>query len=100
MSHVRPLITLDNKDEIEFYAKEIVEKGLSVRDVEKLMRLDKEPVVRSKKPKVDAHLVDVERSVSTRLSTKVKINPKNIQISYSDTDDLNRLLEIMGLLED
>lgn len=100
MSHVRPLITLDSEEEIEYYANEIVEKGLSVRAVEKLMRADKEPTVRTEKTEVDPQLVDVERNIATRLSTKVKINPKNIQISYSDVDDLNRILSVMGLLED
>ncbi|NLC55061.1 MAG: ParB/RepB/Spo0J family partition protein [Erysipelothrix sp.] len=100
MSHVRPLITLEDKDEIEYYAKEIVEKGLSVRAVESLMRADKEPAQRQEKPRLDPQLLDVERGIATRLSTKVKINPKNIQISYNDISDLNRILGEMGLLED
>ena len=99
MSHVRPLITLEDDDEIEYYANEIVEKGLSVRAVEQLMRKDKEPVVRKEEPQVDPQLADVEKSIASKLSTKVKLNPKNIQISYSDVNDLNRILETLGLLE-
>lgn len=99
MSHVRPLITLDDVDEIEYYANEIVEKGLSVREVESMMRKDKEPVVRKDEPDIDPQLLDVERNIASQLSTRVKVNPKNIQISYSDVGDLNRILEILGLLE-
>ncbi len=100
MSHVRPLITLDDVEEIKYYANEIVEKGLSVREVETLMRKDKEPVVRVDTPKADPQLNDVEKSIASRLGTKVKVNPKNIQISYSGVDDLNRILQELGLLED
>lgn len=99
MSHVRPLITLDDVDEIEYYANEIIEKGLSVREVENMMRKDKEPVVRKDEPDIDPQLLDVERNIASQLSTRVKVNPKNIQISYSDVGDLNRILEILGLLE-
>ena len=100
MSHVRPLITLEDVDEIEYYANEIVEKNLSVREVETLMRKDKEPPVRRDEDVVDPQLLDVERSISSKLATKVKVNPKNIQISYSGVDDLNRILEALGLIEE
>lgn len=99
MSHVRPLITLESDEEIEYYAKEIVDKGLSVRSVEKLMREDKEQPDRDHKKETSPEIVDLEQNISTKLSTKVKINPKNIQISYSDVSDLNRILLELGLIE-
>ena len=64
------------------------------------MRKDKEPVVRKETPKIDPQLLDVQKNIASKLATKVKVNPKNIQISYSGVDDLNRILEALGLIEE
>lgn len=100
MGHVRPLITLDSEDEIIYYANEIIDKNLSVRAVEKLMREDregssKEEVIK----KVDPQLKSVERSIENKLSTKVTLSDKKLTISFTDTSDLNRILEILDLIE-
>lgn len=100
MGHVRPLITLESDDEIIFYAKEIIERELTVREVEELMRKDKEPVVRKEPPKIDPQLLDVQKNIASKLATKVKVNKNNIQISYGDIDDLNRILQMLNLIED
>lgn len=42
---------------------------------------------------------DVAHKMETRLQTKVAITPSQIKISYSGTDDLNRVLELLGMLE-
>ncbi len=42
---------------------------------------------------------DVAQKMETRLQTKVAITPSQIKISYSGTDDLNRVLELLGMLE-
>ena len=100
MGHVRPLITLDNEEEIIYYAEEIVNKNLSVRAVEKLMREDKEGSTKEETiKKIDPQLKDVEQSIQTKLSTKVTISDKKIVINYSDFSDLNRILEILDLLD-
>ncbi len=99
MGHVRPLITLDSEEEIIYYAEEIVNKNLSVRAVEKMMREDKEGVKEETIKKVDPQLKDVERSIEHKLSTKVTLSDKKIVINYSDFSDLNRILEILDLLD-
>lgn len=101
MSHVRPLITLEDKDLIEYYAEEIIDKGLSVREVESLIREEKNPTA-SVKPKVkesDPQLESIEDLIESKLQTKVVIDEHNIRISYTNTKDLNRILEILDLLE-
>ena len=35
-----------------------------------------------------------------KFRTKVKVEEKTITLKYSDTEDLNRILEIMGVIED
>ncbi len=35
-----------------------------------------------------------------KLQTKVKVEGKSITISYQDTKDLNRILELIGCIEE
>lgn len=99
MGHVRPLITLDNADEIIYYAEEIIDKNLSVRAVEKLMREDKEDVKEKEVKVLDPQLKDVERSIESKLSTKVTLSDKKLTINYANYSDLNRILMILDLLD-
>ena len=43
---------------------------------------------------------DVKDRLQRKYSTKVEIKNKTISIRYTDTKDLNRILEIMGVIED
>lgn len=100
MGHVRPLITLDTEEEIIYYAEEIVDKNLSVRAVEKLMREDKSEPTEKPIVKVDPQLKDVERNIERKLATKVTLSDKKIVINYANYSDLNRILEILDLIEE
>lgn len=101
MGHVRPLITLEDEGLAYDIATRIVDEGLSVRAVEKLV---KEAKNQPKKPKVqkvkDHNLVYVEEIMQNKLQTKVKVETHTIAISYTDTKDLNRILEILGCIEE
>ncbi|NLC34311.1 MAG: ParB/RepB/Spo0J family partition protein [Erysipelothrix sp.] len=99
MGHVRPLITLNDEAEIKYYADEIVAKNLSVRAIEQLMRKDKEGKPEPNEKTKDPQLLAVAQAVTSKLGTKVVINDKKIIINYTDTRDLNRILEILDLLE-
>ena len=95
MGHVRALLGLGSQEDMESVAKEIIQKGLSVRAVEKLVKELKEP-----KKEVNIHYNAVAESVQSKLQTKVKITDKQISISFDNDDDLNRILEMLGLLEE
>lgn len=102
MGHVRPLLALKDEDEI-FEAAEYVQKNkMSVRDVEKYVK--DLGAVREKKKKEtkekDPLIADIEHRMSEKLSTKVDITGKSVNICYSSTEDLNRILEIIGMLEE
>lgn len=99
MGHVRPLITLKSDEEIIYYANEIVDKNLSVRAVENLMRKDKEEKPKEVQ-KVDYQLLDVEKSIESKLQTKVTLSDKRLVINYSSVSDLNRILQILNLIEE
>lgn len=57
---------------------------------------------RKNKPKVEKpkEYVYVEGLLRKKYRTKIKVDDKSITIRYTDTDDLNRLLELMGVIEE
>lgn len=99
MGHVRPLITLEEDAEIEEIAKRIVKENLSVRAVEQLIKERNQP----KKPEVEKIKKDyryVTDLLQTKLQSKVKVDDGKIVIAFSDDEDLNRILEALGCLEE
>lgn len=98
--HVRPLITLEDEGLAYDIAMRIVDEGLSVRAVEKIVRDAKEPKPAKKEKVKDHNLIYVEDIMQKKLQTKVKVEGKSITISYQDTKDLNRILELIGCIEE
>ena len=101
MSHVRPLLGLKNEDQMYDAAMEVMHKKMSVREVEQNVRDinqngKKDPVVKQKDPMI----ANLENQMKKRLGTDVEVKKKKIEIHYSDTDDLNRILELIGCLEE
>ena len=101
MSHVRPLLGLKNEDQMYDAAMEVMHKKMSVREVEQYVRDinqngKKDPVVKQKDPMI----ANLENQMKKRLGTDVEVKKKKIEIHYSDTDDLNRILELIGCLEE
>lgn len=99
MGHVRALLTL-NKEDILKVAKKAVKEGLSVRSVEALVKDIKEPKETKKEDKSKSIYDYPQRLMSDKLGTKVTITNKNISIHFENDDDLNRILELLNMLED
>lgn len=101
MGHARALITLDKEKAIEI-AKRVIDENLSVRDVENIVKGLELQQARKNKPKVEKpkEYVYVEGLLRKKYRTKVKVDDKTITIKYTDTSDLNRLLELMGVIEE
>ncbi len=97
---VRPLITVDTED-AEAMAERIAKEGMSAREIEKMVRDYRNPKTRvPKTPFVpDSATLEVEKKLQHKLQTKVKITGNSINISYGDTADLNRILELLGYFE-
>ncbi len=96
--HVRPLITLDSAKAIEI-ANKAVEENLSVRAVENLVNFTELTKEKKTKKKTDPFVRSVKKKLEEKYGTRVKITDNSINISYLDTDDLNRILEIMDCLD-
>ena len=101
MSHVRPLLGLKNEDQMYDVAMEILRKKMSVREVEQYVRkLNEEGKPEKPVKEKDPMIRDLETRMKSRLGTEVEVRKKKIEISYSDVDDLNRILELIGCLDE
>lgn len=94
MGQVKPLINHEDQAIVERLALEIVDKNLSSRDVERLMKEKKQ-----KTTKTNTDYRYVESLLRTKLHAKVSIDSHNIKIHFDDDEDLNRLLELMDAIE-
>ena len=101
MGHARALITLDKERALKI-AKRVIDEKLSVRDVENIVKGFELQEARKNKPKVEKskEYQYVEGLLRKKYRTRIKVDDKSITIKYSDTDDLNRLLELMGVIEE
>ena len=96
MGQARPLITIEDEKQAGELADRIIAEGLSVRRVEKMIRNLSKPLTRHLPYVNDSATAAVERNLQHQLQTRVKISRNAITISYSDVEDLNRILELIG----
>ncbi len=99
--HARALLGLKDRDQIAPLAQRIVEKDLSVRDVERTIRLlNYEPEAKVQEDdslsQRKVYMKDLEHRAVERLGRKVRIlktaKKKVVELAYSDDDDLEALL--------
>lgn len=100
LGHVRPLITIDDEDKVCEIADMIIQNKMSVRDVEKYIKELGGKKKVGKEKKVDPNLLAVSKHMEEKLQTRVKVDNKNIIISYHDVKDLNRILELLNCIEE
>jgi ParB family transcriptional regulator, chromosome partitioning protein len=104
MGHARALLGLEEPAEIERAARSVVDKQLSVRATESLVKKARDgdkPTGREKKPRVakSASVRDLEERLTRALGGPVQITEDEpgkagrIEIRYMDLDHLERLLD-------
>ena len=97
MGHARTLISLENSRLQISLARQIIQKQLSVRDVEKIIQKIKHPTPSKKGQLPDPDLMALQEELIRLLGTKVSISGSQkkgvIKIHYFSTDDLNRFYE-------
>jgi len=94
--HAKILVGMDN---VEFIAKKIIEKKLSVRQAENFVKIFKTRVSTNKSTK-DANMKNLENSITQKIGLNVLIkNKKNnkgsIIFEYNDINQLNKIIEII-----
>lgn len=101
MGHVRPLIGLKEETALKI-AKRTIDEGLSVRQVEDIVKGVKLSQARKNTPKKEKNeqYTYAEGLIRKKYGTRVKVEDKAITIKYTDVKDLNRILELMGVIED
>ncbi|MGH7858265.1 MAG: ParB/RepB/Spo0J family partition protein [Candidatus Binatia bacterium] len=94
--HARALLACPSATEQVALARESIRRGLSVRQLEALIRLRAAPHP-PKRSTPNLHVADVEKHLSRSLGTKVKLlgrGPKGkIVIEYYSADERERLIE-------
>lgn len=100
--HARALLGLKNEEQMAPLAQKIVEKELSVRDVERTVRLmNYEPAAEAEEDteltQRKVYMRDLEHRAVTVLGRKVRIlktaKKKVVELAYSDDEDLEALLK-------
>ena len=105
--HARALAGLGDRQLVERLARRVADEGLSVRQVEDLVRSidaveEASEEVSSTPPEItrDAALLEVERILGDRFDTTVKVQSRGrkgrIVVEFADRDDLQRLFELLG----
>ncbi|PXA84386.1 chromosome partitioning protein ParB [Nostoc sp. 3335mG] len=98
MGHARALITADDPEKL---AAEVIKRGLSVRDTEKLARAAKPGGSKERAPKAkpsgDADIVALERQLGDMLGLAVRIahagEGGTVTLSYSSLDQLDMICQ-------
>ena len=94
--HAKILVGLDNAT---FLANKFIEKKLSVRQAENLVKIFRK-TKRNTSSKVDSNIRDLENSISEKigLSVSIKNNKNNkgtISFYYKELDQLNKIIDII-----
>lgn len=105
--HARALLGLEDRERQYQVAVKIIEEKLSVRDVEKLVKMMNRPPKEKKPekgPDIDLIYRQVEDKLKSIMGTKVVINQKDknkgrIEIEYYSQEELERLIELMESLK-
>ena len=98
MGHVRALLGLKDEDMMRKVARQAIAQGMSVRKVEQLVKsINGKKVEKSKEPSL--FVKEAKKQLEEYFQTSVSISQHSVSIHYENEDDLNRLLDKLGLIE-
>jgi len=99
--HARALLRLDSDVAQIKAARKIAHGKISVRETEELIRFDKDDAVQPKSKAVE--FADLEELLQKHLGSKAEIKRRRqggtIEITYYNDEDLERILDTIGLKE-
>ena len=104
MGQARTLLGLKDKDGIDDLAKKVVKNGITVRQLESLVAKlnEKEKKPRKKAIKKSAFIRASESQLTDKFGTSVNITESkkgngHLAIDFASTDELNRILDLLGI---
>lgn len=99
--HARAILTVKGTDQQVTLANRIIGQGMSVRDTEIASAVES----KTRRPKSivkDPELMMVQQRFEEYLNTKVRVTKQKtggrIEVSFHDDEELNRIMEILGLI--
>ncbi|MBW2733477.1 MAG: ParB/RepB/Spo0J family partition protein [Deltaproteobacteria bacterium] len=96
--HGRALLALDKPRQIQRVLKQVVDKRLSVREAESLVRKQRADA-KPANAAPSANMQDLQERLSRGLQTRVRLHGSGergrIEIRYGSLDELDRLLEVL-----
>ena len=103
MGHARALLALSGQAQSEL-ARLVAQKGLTVRDTEKLVQKALEPAKARVEPARDPQIGNLERQLAEKIGNQVQLQPGKrdsgkLVISYENLSDLDRILGYFGVSE-
>ncbi|AHI53383.1 ParB/RepB/Spo0J family partition protein [Spiroplasma culicicola] len=102
MGQAKPLLSiLNNEKLLDLVFERILKEDLTAREVEGLIKNQNQPSSsNNSKPTKKANTIYIENKLMRTLGTKVTIDNGKLTIRYADDSDLNRILEVMGLIDE
>lgn len=103
MGHAKILAGIKDEELVLKLAMVVKEKQISVRELEELVKESEIPKQVKKKEKLSksTHIKAIESNLKSHFGAKVDIKDKDgkgqIVINYLSNDDLNRVLEVLGI---
>lgn len=102
---VRPLLSIADKKMMIQLANKIIEENWSARKVEEEVAKITDPKINSSTNKdnfKDPAIIDIEKKIRAKFTTKVDINHKSngsgkIILHYANLDEFDRIVELLGI---
>jgi len=102
MAHARVLSKLESQEKIMELANRIMNDKVSVRDLEEMTtskEVEKKVKINRREPANVSEYKYVEDMLRDKLDAKVRISDTKIEIRFTNTADLNRILDIINVKE-
>ena len=100
MTHARILSKMSDLNTINMLAERIIKENLSVRDLEEIAKgnsINKIVKVHRTIKESDKEYKYAEELLCEKLDSKVRVYKNKIEVKFSNTEDLNRILEILNV---
>lgn len=101
--HARTLLAIEDPEKLLSAAQEVADHGLSVRDVEKLVKASQKTELQEKKktpsPEKTMMESEIERGLAEQLGRKIRVtkgrNRGTLEIEFYDDEDLKQLSNLL-----
>lgn len=103
LGHAKVILSLSSSKSQELFAQEIVDKGLSVRQAESKSKISKKSSFQ-KRSGSDLHVQEIALKCEEKFGSEVSIKEQKgkgtIAIKFYSYEDLERLIDLLGLKEE